>query len=122
MHTEMRIEEFVASLREDARDLALPDKDKRALAALAEHVRRFTPPDELARNVIEEEAELHGVRPEDLRPKGRRGRREVTKARYAVVRRLGSLGFSVRKIAGLLGYSHHGPVALILTHKREVSR
>ena len=34
MHCEIRIEEFVASLREDARDLTLPTNDKRALLAL----------------------------------------------------------------------------------------
>jgi len=37
MHTEMRIEEFVASLREDARDLSLPDKDIRASSSTSCH-------------------------------------------------------------------------------------
>jgi hypothetical protein len=69
MHTEMRIENFVASLREDARDLTLPDRDKRALLALAEHLCAFTPRDDLAATVIAEEAELHGVLPEQLRPR-----------------------------------------------------
>ncbi len=119
MHCEMRIEEFVASLREDARDLTLPNKDKNALLALAEHVRTFTPPETLAATVIAEEAELHGVHPEQLRPTGHRSIREVTAARYAVVRRLGMMGYSTRHIAKLLGYAHHGPIALILQHKRE---
>ena len=122
MHCQMRIEEFVASVREDASDLGLATKDKRALLALAEHVRKFSPPDDLARAVIDEEAELHGVRPEELPPNGARSTREITAARYAAVRRLGSMGFSTRKIADLLGYSHHGPVALIISHKREVTR
>lgn len=122
MHTEMRIEEIVASLREDARELGLPDNDKRALLELANHVRKFIPRTELACSILAEEAELHGVRVEDLRPHGRRGRREITAARYAAVRRLGSMGFSTREIAQLLGYSHHGPIALILTHAREATR
>jgi hypothetical protein len=122
MHCQTRIEEIVASLREDAAELGLTEKDRAAVLALAEHVRKFAPPAEVAASVIDEEAELHGVHVAEMRPTGHRSRREVTQARYAVVRRLGAMGLSTRKIAALLGYRHHGPIALILTHQREAGR
>jgi hypothetical protein len=118
MIAHMRVEEIVASLREDATDAAIADSERGPLLALADHVAQFATPEEQSRRIVEEEAENHGVTPEELHPHGR-SRRPVTRARYAVVRRLGALGFSTRRIAGLLGYSHHGPVALIISRRRE---
>lgn len=121
MLSHQRVEEIVAALFEDADDALLDPKQRETLVALAEYVARFASPEELAERIIEEEAENHGVPADELRPHGR-ARRDVTRARYAVVRRLGALGLSTRRIAGLLGYSHHGPIALILKHKREWRR
>jgi hypothetical protein len=121
MLAQQRVEEIVAALFEDASDALLDPQHRDTLVALAEYVVRFASPEELAHRIVEEEAENHGVPSEELRPRGR-ARRDVTRARYAVVRRLGALGLSTRRIAGLLGYSHHGPIALILKHKREWRR